>query len=213
MSDFDHREKKLEEAIEHYLTTYGGYQQGDAKAYDKEHALETKTLIQFIQDTQPKEWDKYQKIYGNNSEKAFIARFSKEIRQVGIIHVLRRGFSDNGITFRVAFFKPETGLNEKTVKLYEQNILSCTRQIRYSLKNNNSLDMVLFLNGIPLVTLELKDQFSGQNVDDAIKQYKYDRSPVEPIFDFPNRTLVHFAVEYCAGVVCNPFYFVCWIFN
>ena len=195
MSDFDHREKKLEEAIEHYLTTFGGYKQGNAKAYDKEQALELKTLIGFIQDTQPKEWGKYLKIYGNNSEKAFIERFSKEARQVGIIHILRRGFSDNGIKFRVAFFKPETGLNEKTVKLYEQNILSCTRQLHYSMKNNNSLDMVLFLNGIPLVTLELKDQFSGQKVDDAIKQYKYDRSPVEPIFDFPNRTLVHFAVD------------------
>ncbi|HYF81911.1 MAG TPA: type I restriction endonuclease [Clostridia bacterium] len=195
MSDFDHREKKLEEAIEHYLTTEGGYIKGGVNSYDKELALEPHTLLTFIRNTQPKEWDKYQTIYGSGSDKAFIDRFCKEVRQVGLIHALRRGVIDRGIKFHLAFFKPETGLNEQTLKLYEQNILSCTRQLHYSSRNNNSLDMVLFINGIPIVTLELKDQFSGQDASDAIDQYKYDRSPVETIFDFPNRTLVHFAVD------------------
>lgn len=195
MADFDHREKKLEEAIEYYLTTYGGYVQGQSSDFNKEIALDTKTLLSFIQTTQPKKWDKYQTIYGNNSEKAFVDRFCKEVRQVGIIHALRHGIKDRGITFRLAFFQPETGLNEETLQLYEQNTLSCTRQLYYSIRSRNSLDMVLFLNGIPLITMELKDQFSGQDVQNAIDQYKYDRSPFEPIFDFPNRSLVHFAVD------------------
>lgn len=195
MPDFDHREKKLEEAIEYYLTTEGGYIKGSASSYDKERALEPQTLLTFIKNTQPKEWERYQTIYGSGSDKALVERFCKEVRQVGFIHALRQGITDRGIKFRLAFFKPETGLNEQTSWLYEQNILSCTRQVHYSSRNNNSLDMVLFLNGIPIVTLELKDQLSGQDVSDAIKQYKYDRSPTEPIFDFPNRALVYFAVD------------------
>ena len=195
MPDFDHKEKKLEEAIEHYLITEGGYIKGGVNSFDKDLALEPHTLLTFIQNTQPKEWDKYQTIYGSGSDKAFIDRFCKEVRHVGLIHALRQGITDRGIKFRLAFFKPETGLNEQTLKLYEQNILSCTRQLYYSSRNNNSLDMVLFLNGIPIVTMELKDQFSEQNVTDAIKQYQYDRSPAEAIFDFPNRALVHFAID------------------
>ena len=195
MTDFDHREKKLEEAIEHFLTTDGGYIKGSSNSFDKELSIETNTLLTFIKNTQPKEWDKYLAIYGSGSDKAFIDRFCKVVRQVGLIHALRQGIVDRGIKFRLAFFKPETGLNEQTVKLYEQNVLSCTRQLFYSNRNKNSLDMVLFLNGIPIVTMELKDQFSGQDVTDAIKQYQYDRSPTEAIFDFPNRALVHFAVD------------------
>ena len=195
MPDFDHREKKLEEAIEYYLTAEGGYTKNSVNLFDKELALEPHTLLTFIRNTQPKEWDRYQTVYGYGSDKAFIDRFCKEVRQVGLIHALRQGITDRGIKFRLAFFKPETGLNEQSLRLYEQNILSCTRQLHYSSRNNNSLDMVLFLNGIPIVTLELKDQFSGQDVSDAIEQYKHDRSPVEAIFDFPNRALVHFAVD------------------
>ena len=193
--DFDHREKKLEEAIEYFLTQEGGFQKGDLTTFNKELALDTDTLLNFIQTTQPKEWEWYSTVYGVTADKAFLDRFCKEVRQLGLIHVLRQGITDRGIKFRVAFFRPETGLNEQTRELYEQNILTCTRQLHYSIRNNNSLDMVLFLNGIPIVTLELKDQFSGQDINNAIEQYKYDRNPTEPIFEFPNRALVHFAVD------------------
>lgn len=195
MSDFDHREKKLEEAIEHFLLTEGGYVKGAGMAFSKELALEPETLLTFVQNTQPKAWEQYQAVYGRNSNKAFLDRFCKVVRQVGLIRVLRQGFKDRGIPFRLAYFKPETDLNEEAVKLYEQNILTCTRQLHYTNRNNNSLDMALFLNGIPIMTLELKDQFTGQDVNNAIKQYQYDRSPNEPVFEFPNRTLVHFAVD------------------
>ncbi|MFZ5945121.1 MAG: type I restriction endonuclease subunit R, partial [Bacillota bacterium] len=195
MSDFDHREKKLEEAIEYYLTNEGGYIKGNAASFNKELALDTTTLLTFVKNTQSKEWDKYRTIYGINSEKSFVERLCKVVRQVGLIDVLRRGITDRGIKFRLAFFKPETELNQDTVELYKQNILSCTRQLHYSNRYNKSLDMLLFLNGIPIVTMELKNQFSGQDVQDAIKQYKYDRSPTEAIFEFPNRAVVHFAVD------------------
>ncbi len=194
-AEFNHREVKLEEAIEHFLTQEGGYQKGDSSSYNKELALDTKTLLSFVQNTHPKEWERYKTIYGSSSDKAFIDRFCKEVRQLGLIRILRQGITDRGIKFRVAFFRPETDLNEQTQELYEKNILTCTRQLHYSTRNNNSLDMVLFLNGIPIITLELKDQFSGQDVNNAIEQYKYDRSPSEPIFEFPNRALVYFAVD------------------
>lgn len=195
MSDFDHKEKKLEEAIEYFLITYGGYTKGGGGSYDKKMALDPYLLLLFIRDTQPKKWAQYQAIFGDKSDQSFLQRVCKEIRQVGIIQALRQGIIDHGIKFRLAYFKPETGLNDDTIKLYDKNILTCTRQLHYSPSNNNSLDMVLFLNGIPIITMELKDQFSGQNVDHAVKQYKYDRNPAEPIFEFPTRTLVHFAVD------------------
>jgi type I restriction enzyme R subunit len=195
MPDFDYREKKLEEAIEYFLTNESRYVKGDVNSFNKELALDTRTLLSFIKTTQPKEWDKYHIIYGAESEKAFINRFCKEIKQVGLIQALRHGIIDRAIKFNLAFFKPETNLNEQILKLYEQNILSCTRQLYYSNRNNNSLDMALFLNGIPIATLEIKDQFTGQDASNAIEQYKYKRSPTEAIFDFPNRALVHFAVD------------------
>lgn len=191
----DHREKKLEEAIEYYLTTEGGYIKGGVNPYDKDKALEAITLLSFIKTTQPKEWQKYQAIYGSGSEKAFVDRLCKEVKQVGLIYALRQGITDRGIKFRLAYFKPETGLNEQSMACYEHNIMTCTRQLHYSNSNNNSLDIVLFLNGIPIVTMELKDQFTGQSVTDAIKQYQYHRSPTDAIFEFPNRALVHFAVD------------------
>jgi len=195
MPDFDYRELKLEEAIEYYLCTEGGYIKGDPTKYNREVALDVDTLISFIKSTQPKSWEKYQVIYGVNSEKAFIDRFCKEVRQVGLLKALRQGITDRGIRFRLVYWKPETNINEETVRLYEQNILHCTRQLHYSLSNENSIDMVLFINGIPVVTMELKNQFTGQTLEDAMDQYRTKRSPADPIFDFRNRALVNFCVD------------------
>lgn len=191
----DVREKKLEEAIEEYLTTTGGFIKDDGHGFDRRLALDIPTLIRFISTTQPKAWARYQTIYGADSEKALADRLCKAIGESGLVKVLRQGFQDRDVKFKVVYFKPETAMNEETVRLYEQNILTCVRQLHYSIKNENSLDMVLFVNGLPVVTLELKNQFTGQTVDDAIRQYKHDRSPAEPIFEFRNRALVHFAVD------------------
>ena len=135
------------------------------------------------------------KIYGMDSEKQMIDRFCREVKMVGLLRVLRQGFTDRGIKFRAVFWKPETSINETTVKQYNSNIMHCTRQLHYSLQNENSIDMVLFLNGIPVVSMELKCQFTGQDAANAIAQYKFDRTGNDAIFGFKNRVLVHFAVD------------------
>ena len=113
----------------------------------------------------------------------------------GLLKVLRQGFTDRGIKFRAVFWKPETKINETTQAQYAANILHCTRQLHYSLHNENSIDIVLFVNGIPVVSMELKCQFTGQDTANAIEQYKLDRASKDPIFEFGKRILVHFAVD------------------
>lgn len=188
-------EKQFENDIEYSLLTYGGYEKGNPKAFDRTVALDTDTLISFVKATQPKSWEKYETIYGTSSEKSFVERFCKEVRSLGLLSVLRHGFKDRGITFRVVYWKPETSINQTAQAQYESNILHCTRQLHYSLNNENSIDIVLFLNGIPVVSMELKNQFTGQDTNNAIAQYKFDRAGKDAIFEFKNRVLVHFAVD------------------
>ena len=114
---------------------------------------------------------------------------------VGLLKVFRQGFTDRGIKFRAVFWKPETTINPTTQMQYDANILHCTRQLHYSVHNENSIDIVLFANSIPVVSMELKCQFTGQNTDNAIKQYKFDRATKDTLFEFKNRVLVHFAVD------------------
>lgn len=195
MIDLNLTEKQFESDIEYSLLTYGGYAKGDAKTFDRTVALDVGTLISFVKATQPKSWEKYETIYGTSAEKSFIDRFCKEVRSLGLLSVLRHGFKDRGITFRVVYWKPETSINQTAQAQYESNILHCTRQLHYSPNNENSIDIVLFLNGIPVVSMELKNQFTGQDTDNAIHQYKFDRASKDTIFEFKNRVLVHFAVD------------------
>ncbi|HBZ35899.1 MAG TPA: restriction endonuclease subunit R, partial [Rikenellaceae bacterium] len=189
------KEKSFEDAIEKFLVTEGGYQKGDANSFDRVLALDTDTLLSFVQTSQPKKWEKYILVYGSEAPNAFVRRFDKEVASRGLLDVLRKGFKDRGIEFRVCFFKPETSINEETIKKYNQNILHCTRQLHYSVINKNSVDIVLFLNGIPVVSMELKCQFTGQTAMYAINQYKFDRASKDKVFEFRNRVLVHFAVD------------------
>ncbi len=195
MSDFDYREKRFEDDIEASLLTAGGYEKGASTAFDRALALDRGTFLRFLKASQPKEWERYEKLYGADSERQAVDRFCREVKMVGLLKVLRQGFTDRGVKFRAVFWKPETGLNEKSVAQYEANILHCTRQLHYSLSNENSIDIVLFLNGIPVVSMELKCQFTGQNTANAIAQYKFDRAGNDAIFEFKNRVLVHFAVD------------------
>ena len=195
MPDLDLTEKRFESDIEQSLLTYVGYQKGDPKAFDRALALDVGTLLAFVRDTQPKSWEKYETIYGTSCEKTFIERFCKEVRSLGLLAVLRHGFKDRGITFRVVYWKPETSINQTAQAQYARNVLHCTRQLHYSPQNENSIDIVLFVNGIPVVSMELKNQFTGQDTDNAIRQYRFDRAGKETIFEFKNRVLVHFAVD------------------
>ena len=195
MLDLNLTEKQFETDIEYSLLTYGGYAKGNPKAFDRIVALDVATLISFVKATQPKSWKKYETIYGTSCEKSFVERFCKEVRSLGLLSVLRHGFKDRGITFRVVYWKPETSINQTAQAQYERNVLHCTRQLHYSVSNENSIDIVLFLNGIPVVSMELKNQFTGQDTDNAIHQYKFDRASKDTIFEFKNRVLVHFAVD------------------
>lgn len=183
MSDFDVKEKRFEEDIEDYLTHHGGYTKGDPKKFNRESGLEEDTFVEFIKTSQPKKWERYVKIYAENSEKQIIERFKREVKTTNLLNVMRHGFMDRGIKFYPIFWKPETSLNETTQMQYDANILHCTRQLHYSVHNENSIDIVLFANGIPVVSMELKCQFTGQDTTNAINQYKFDRAGKDAIFE------------------------------
>lgn len=195
MSDFDVKEKRFEQDIEEYLITEGGYEKGNPQKFDRKLALDVETFLMFLKSSQSKKWENYQKIYGSDSEKKIVERFCREVKMVGLLQVLRKGFTDRGIKFRAVFWKPGTSINETTQEQYAANILHCTRQLHYSSSNENSIDMVLLINGIPVVSMELKCQFTGQDTLNAIEQYKFDRAGNDAIFAFKERVLVHFAVD------------------
>ena len=121
-------------------------------------------------------WKRYETTYPSNPERSFIANLCKAIKNEGLLNLLRHQFKDRGMKFHLCYFKPELSYNKEAVELYDKNILTCVRQLRYSLSNENSIDIVLFLNGIPVVSIELKNQFTGQDVNNAIRQYKFDRA-------------------------------------
>ena len=190
-----HTELTFESAIELSLLEDGGYVKGFSKDFDAQTGIFPKYVIEFLKNSQPQEWDKLSTIHKEDIETKVIQRLLKELDSKGTLEVLRNGFTDYGVKFKMAYFRPESTLNPDAEVLYNKNNLSVTRQLYYQRKGKNSLDMVLSLNGLPVSTIELKNQFSGQNVTDAKNQYVFDREPTEPIFEFKKRTLVHFAVD------------------
>jgi len=192
-----HTELAFESAIEEHLTSASGYTFLPETGYDKVLALFPEQVLDFVQSTQPKEWKYLKDIQKAKAEETLLADLCRALdsKSEGCLKVLRHGFKCFGKTFRVAYFAPASGLNPETIKLYEANRLTFTRQLHYSTKNNNSLDVVLSLNGIPLVTMELKNPMTGQTWRNAVRQYKNDRDPKELLFQFQRRSLVHFAVD------------------
>ncbi|MEZ4601217.1 MAG: DEAD/DEAH box helicase family protein [Syntrophotaleaceae bacterium] len=152
-------------------------------------------MIDFIRSTQAEKWTKLEAVHGADCPHRIIQRLYKELDLRGALDVLRNGFVDYGIRFQMAFFKPESGLNPDTLKLYGQNSLKITRQLYYSDKSRNSVDLALSLNGLPVATLELKNHFTGQTAGNAKRQYARDRDNRELLFAFKKRALVHFAVD------------------
>ena len=172
----------------------GGYLKRRPQDYDRTLCLLPNDVLDFVLATQPKEWQKLSQHYGTQVKERFLKRVSSEIERRGALNVLRTGVKDMGCTFRLAYFRPASGLNEETRRLYMANFFAVVRQVRYSTKNEKSLDLMLFLNGIPIFTAELKNPLSGQTVEDAIRQYKTDRDPREPLLAY-GRCLAHFAVD------------------
>lgn len=194
MKNSNTSEQAFENAIADVLLA-SGYQRHQSKEFDRENAVFRDVALKFIQTTQTKEWDKLAALHGDKTGDRVITALCKWMDTNGSLSTLRHGFKCYGKTLRIAFFKPAHGLNPELEARYAANILGLTRQLHFSPKNEKSLDVTLSINGIPLITLELKNPLSNQTVADAIAQYRSDRDPREKIFDFKKRTLVHFAVD------------------
>jgi len=187
------KEIKFEEEIEQYLLEQG-WEQGFNKDYNKELALDTKHLFDFIKNSQPKEWENLVKFYKDQAEEELLDRLNKSLKSKGTLHTLREGLRGAHIKFNLMYIRPVSTMNQTAVDNYQKNILSITRQVYYSTKNNKSVDCVLFINGIPFSTLELKNGYNLK-VSDAKQQYKSDRDPRELLFRSNVRAIVHFAID------------------
>ncbi len=172
----------------------GSYLKRRPEDYDRDLCLLPRDVVDFILATQPKEWEKLKQHHGAAVKEQFLGRLASEIERRGALDVLRNGLKDSGCKFRLAYFRPASGLNEETRRLHAANLFAVVRQVHYTTKNDKSLDLVLFLNGIPIFTAELKNPLTGQTLQDAIRQYKADRDPREPLFAY-GRCLAHFAVD------------------
>lgn len=189
-------EKQFEANIEEYLISpAGGFTKATDAAYDPAMALDIDTLVEFVKTTQPFVWKRFEKQCNSDPSKKFYKCFEDAVQMDGLLSVLRHGFKHRGMDFKVCYFKPESTLNDVAVKRYQQNICQCIRQWHYSAQNHNSVDMMLAVNGIPVIAIELKNQLTGQSVDNAKIQWQYDRDPREPAFQFNHRILAFFAID------------------
>jgi type I restriction enzyme R subunit len=189
-----HTETAFESVIELHLLE-NGYVSVDRSGFDPHLAIFPQVALSFIRETQPKEWEKLEALHGEKTGEQIITDLCKWMDTYGSLVTLRHGFKCYGRTLRVAYFKAAHGLNPELEERYAANRVGITRQLHFSAKSEKSLDVVVSLNGIPGITVELKNPLTGQTVEDAKKQYRLDRDPREPIFEFNRRTLAHFALD------------------
>lgn len=190
-----HTEENFENEIEHSLLTEGGYQQGLAKDYEKSTALFPADVVAFIQTTQPKLWARLEMLFKDKAQDELIKALNQELNIKGSLNVLRNGFRVANRTAKMAYFAPNSTLNETSQQQYDANIVKITRQV--ITEYNERIDMVISVNGIPVSTIELKNEMSatGWTVEDAKYQYRKERNPQGKLFEFKKRSLVHFAVD------------------
>ena len=192
MSDLRPTEKKFEDHIESFLNSIK-YKSLHFSDYDRKLCLIPNVLIDFIKETQSDSWEELERKYGEDTESKILQRISSEISKHGVIYVLRNKLVERGVYLDLVYFQPKSDLNKDHQRLYSSNKFSVVRQLHFSTKNENSIDMGLFLNGIPLITMELKNQLTGQNIVDS--QYQYmNRESNEPLLKF-KQCLVHFCVD------------------
>lgn len=193
------KEIAFEELITNHLVETNGfvqrfYNDKHKGAYDIRECIDVPMLFDFLEKSQPKEIEKLKENHGENYKAKFLLRLQKEIKEKGTVAVLRKGVKDLNTSLFLMYFEPNSNLNTESAELWSHNIFAVARQVHYSEQNNNSLDMIVFVNGLPIITLELKNLLTGQTVKDAINQYQNDRSSKEELFRF-ERCLVHFAVD------------------
>jgi type I restriction enzyme R subunit len=188
------KENGFETLIVNWLVNMNHYEQGVNDDYNQEYAIDEVRLFRFLNDTQKDYMDELRILASAAEKKRFLDRLSKKLSDVGVVEILRKGFKYKHRTIEMYMVLPSEGNREATA-LYEKNIFSVTRQLQYSKEYGRlALDMAIFVNGLPIMTFELKNQFTKQNASDAEGQYKKDRLPSELIFSF-KRCLVHFAVD------------------
>ncbi|GEK59407.1 restriction endonuclease subunit R [Marinococcus halophilus] len=194
----DTTEKGFEESIEQELMQ-AGYRQrtllGPALAAFQKWAIDQEVFFEFLEATQFKAMERLRKVYKNNMHFKVMERLDKELNRRGMIDCLRHGIKDYGVTLQLAYNKPPTDMNKTLVENYAKNIFTVSRQVYYSSSNRNSIDMMLSLNGLPVVVMELKNQLTSQTVEHSIKQFKKDRDPKELLFQFKKRAIVYFGVD------------------
>lgn len=198
-----HSEHDFETAIEAGLLASGGYTRRTAADYDETLALFPADVIGFIRDSQPLRWQQLETLLGARTEATLLDGLVKELETKGALHVLRHGFKCYGKTMRLAYFRPNSGMNPEAASRHAHNRLTITRQVAFTsaMKRPDGthrrciLDVTLALNGLPVVTVELKNPLTGQRASDAISQYQRDRDERDRLFAFKQRALVHFAVD------------------
>ncbi len=186
----DTSEKGFQKYIVKELTTKGGYVESQPNDFDREFCINAKQLFSFIEQTQPEKYDMIQR----KGERAFLVRLDAKIQKLGVIEVVRKGVKHFDKTIELFYRKPASSYNQKDFEKYQSNLFSVTQELKYSLENENRLDLTVFLNGIPVITCELKNPLTGQTVHSGIRQYQNDRDPKEKIFSFA-RCMVHFVAD------------------
>lgn len=192
MTATTYKEINFEDHIEASLLAKG-YNKRLSDEYDKDLCLIPEELLSFVKSSQPDEYKQLELQYGTDTDSKLVRRISNEISKHGTLQVLRRGVKDRGVKIELAYFKPSSGMNPEHQNLYSQNRFTIVRQLEYSKRTTQTIDVALFLNGIPIITAELKNTLTGQKVEHAIEQYKKNRDPREPLLQF-KRCLVHFAI-------------------
>ncbi|MBR2207683.1 MAG: type I restriction endonuclease subunit R, partial [Synergistaceae bacterium] len=188
------KESGLELLIISWLVKNNNYEEGTNADYNKEYAIDETRLFRFLQDTQPEEFNKLGIFQSEQKKRQFLNRLQGELAKRGVIDVLRNGLKFYPVEFIIYSSRP-TENNLKAHEMFEKNIFSVTRQLRYSTDAGRfALDMCIFINGLPVITFELKNNLTKQNVNDAVEQYKNDRYPKEILFSF-KRCMVHFALD------------------
>ncbi len=199
----DTKEKGLEALIVEYLRDQNGYEQGTSSDYDREFAVDTTRLFCFLKETQPEKVERLGIFSSEIKRLQFLNRLRGEIAKRGIVDVLRKGVNLYPAGNLLLFYQTPSENNSEAKKRFEQNIFSVTRQLMYSSDDTRlALDLAIFINGLPVITCELKNQFTKQNADDAVQQYKTDRDPRELLFQF-KRCMVHFAVDDVRVLFCT----------
>jgi type I restriction enzyme R subunit len=189
------KEKDIEDLIQNSLFR-SGYSKSVSSDFDRKNCINKKELFRFLEITQKEFFEEFKKSHPTNWEEKLIDLIDTSIKQKGLIRVLREGVDDTLTSgFKLAYFKPNNNKNQETLKLYNSNIFSLTRQLYFEESAKTSIDLVIFLNGFPLVVIEIKNKYTGQSIQDGKKQYIFDRSDRNKLTEFDTRTLIYFAVD------------------